>query len=234
MKYLVGTYLMLLLQGPQQTCLNLLEAHFIKMKSFSELEEGKTYFLAMKMFYKDNPLREGGSDLQVESSLFVNKEQYVFESSTISVYQDSKDAFVVIHPQKKIIRRNSFKINHTEQYEKLIQLQESILTTNQRVECRPSNTGVEVMLIPDQLLTAKEKIRSVSFLFDEKESLKEVGISYVSTHQFLHQRMVYESIDLDVKNWKNKTAYSYVLRDDKRAVEQFSSYEIIDNRSIDR
>ncbi|SNT14326.1 hypothetical protein SAMN05421640_2491 [Ekhidna lutea] len=237
MKAFLIAYLLSGAVSTQEPCIQYLEGHFERMKSFSELVEGKTYFLEMEMFYKDNPLKEGGSDVNLNSTLYVNTEQYVFESSTISVYQDNSDAFMIVHPQKKIIRREPIKVNHAEQFEKVTQLQEEILKTNQGVTCTDkkvdSNINMIVTLKPSAEIVKNDMVTEVEFEFSDNKKLKEVSVNFSSNHQFLLQRITYVNMDLDVKSWKNRPVTDYVFMKEGQLNERYKNYQIIDNRNID-
>lgn len=219
-------------------CELMMDNHFNKMKSLTDLKEGQTGFLEMEVFSKANPLKKTVKDVTLSSSLYVSKKGYVFNSTTISVFQDEKDAIMVVHPQKRIIIGPALEKNKEEQLANLTSLQELILSTKKEMNCSEvqlrNQEFTQTRLIPGDDIKDTYQMKEISFFFNSNNELKTVNVSFTNSNDFLFQRFDYKSMDLDVKNWKPKPAEEYVFDRNNKLLTEYQGYTIIDNRRDDK
>ncbi len=223
-----------LLYAQSEDCKKIMIDYINVMNSVKEPEPGKSYHL--DMIVKNTMVNNDDFPQQVEIDAILTNSKLVYTSSLMSVYQDTSNAFTVIHPSKTIIWNKGKKSPVADEQQQLILNVKLELLENSSVTlCEKSKvSGKELLIIgiqPTLKVMEDLKIDHFTFYFNsQKKLIEKLVIDYNSEYPLQSQEITYKVLDFDSNN-KVLPIKDYLFEKDGRLKSKFQDYKLIDNRS---
>lgn len=227
---LFSSVLILTSMAAQSQCMEKLKAYVEANAKIQEPAEGKVYFMHFTL--ENTPRRVGLNAISTDSKIYRGKNKLHFETKDMEVHQDLEDAFLIIHPLKRIVWHNDRKALE-KMVPKMAEQQQWILEHSQEQYCRslPKVKGratQQVKLVMDELVQADKQVKAVIIDFDVAtgQPLK-VITHFDKGHQLMTQKVVYHRLDYDHRQKKMTAAKSNVFTHDQNLLPEFQHYELI-------
>jgi hypothetical protein len=232
LNFILGIIFMLNI--PDEDCKNLLTHHLDKTHNITNPVKDITYFLEISITYKANPLINGTTDVKMKNRMYLTSEQSIYLSDQMNVYQDNSEIFVVVHSQKKIIRSKSVKTNQEAFTKNLSLVQRGLLDSAASCTCSSKTMNGRQYSVLN--VKTKDSFRentnvvNLVFNFDEEGELASQIVNFTSKADYIFYELVYESLDLDYKQWKPKSLTNYIFDQKGALLPEFNGFTLIDNR----
>ncbi len=214
----------------QGHCLEKLKQYVKTTSAMGEPPKGKVYYMHYSM--DTAPGKKTNVRQHTESKIYRGQHRLYFESEKVQIYQDLKEAFLVLHPLKRIIWHKD-----REALKQVIpdmgRQQEWILEHSAQQYCRPLNDDKEenpwqAKLTMDETVRKEHGVKALLIDFRKAtgEPLK-VTTLYEDGHQYLRRTMYYHQVDYDYRHKRIGTARSYVFSKNNTLLPRLQGYELI-------
>lgn len=170
------------------------------------------------------------------TELILSAGGFIYENESVSLYQDSKNSFLVIHPAKTIVWRSAEKTK--EQSSEILNysgFQKDFLKRGKIGLCKDVTIGgkqlrksvFEVDSAYKQVYTTDK----IEFYYDvNTQTVKRQIVYHTKEKPYVRTKILYLKTDLQ----SNKTvgeARSYILSKDGKLLEKYKEYEFLDKRA---
>ncbi|MGD1842674.1 MAG: hypothetical protein ACFB0B_17525 [Thermonemataceae bacterium] len=214
-----------------------LESYFAKIKTYELPSTKQTYYLSLEVTtipntqssYAKSPY--SSKNIPVEIVLSANR--LFYESKYINFYNDQKEAFTIIHPQRLIVwtKKKAPKEavqNTPQQIELLSALQQRVLTDCKVIRYEPHQGSVKkIVLRANDQLQKELGFRQITYYLDVANNLlKKQHIHYIENYKIKQQTIIFKEFNLNYKGKVAASAYRNVFGKDYRILPQYQSYRI--------
>lgn len=220
-------------QGDYAECRKVLKEYVKKISLVNYPSGTQVYYMDMDIAYKirntENP------ELKMHVEVLMSKDQLSYNSNYVSVFQDEKDAFMVLHAQKTILRSKGGKSEDRElNKSRLTIFQDTIIDLSKIKQCTNiKQEGKDVMMIelePNEYAKKTYFVKSLKFYYDPIEkALKKISIFYTDEYKMEECTVSYNKVNYNYKGWSSRSAYDKVLSKTGQPVAKFKNYKIVDN-----
>ena len=170
-------------------------------------------------------------------NIYMSKDQLHYLTNDIEVYQDFRDAFMIIH-SKKIVMWTISAINREKEkrLKDLIQLRDTLFhycevknCENQKYSDGRNIQKTTLKLHPDAQRTFK--MNTISYWYDlDKEVVTKVVTDFIPGYEAKKMTVIYKNINLDSDKKLHKPVAGLILNKKLKLLSKYKGYHLIDNR----
>lgn len=169
------------------------------------------------------------------SEMIMTGDGIFYESESVSLYQDSVYSFLIIHPAKTIVWRNTSQVQGTESVLDYSLAQTTLLSRGKVIACSDVNTDKgnqrKIVFEVDKDYKALYKTDKIEFYYDlSKQQVVRQIVYYTKQKGYWKADLEYVAQDYASKK-KIKPAKTYVLTAGSALLEKYKSYEFLDKRA---
>ncbi len=215
-------------------CLTPVKEYVNESARHTEPKEGQIYF--MQFSVKSIPASKFSSEIAIVSSkIFRSKGQLIYETKDVDIYQDELNAFMIIHPNKRIIWSKEPEKIKNEATNKIAALQKNLLESSQLIDCSISVAENGHDIISIKLKTSDDiknefKVAYSLMKFDRTlNQLLKVETIYEPDQPLARQIIEYQKLDYNYKGMKIKPAKSMIFNSKGQVKPEFKQYTFIEN-----
>ncbi len=190
----------------------------------------------MQFSIKSIPANKSSSEIsEVNSKMYRSKDQLVYKTKDVVIYQDMLNAFMIIHPNNRIIWSKNPEKNQAHSTAQIANLQKILLEESTLIHCSKSVAENKHEIIDIKLKTSKKiseefKVTYSLMKFDATTNqLLKVETIFDQDQPLARQIIEYQIIDYNYKGKKLKPAKSMVFSSDGKIRAEFQHYTIIEN-----
>jgi hypothetical protein len=222
-------------QKPEQ-CLALLKEHNRKMAQIAFPADGQVYYFeSEQQIDMWDSISEPSVKMNVKIIMSSNQIQYY--TNDIELYQDERDAFMVVKP-KKMIAWSTSSLNELkgERFKELTKTQDTLLAVSTVTSCRTVKDGEKsttiMVLTPKADAQRAFKVKTATYWFNNvTKRVEEVVIEFMPGYDAKRRTTSYKTMDLNYKLIKlNKPVLGLVLDKKNKPLSKYKGFQLIDNR----
>lgn len=218
----------------QEDCLTPIRQYVEKMANVSEPQPGQIYF--MQFTVQTIPAKDSSLEpSKVESKIYKGKDKLIMESGDVAIYQDEKDAFMVIHPLKRIVwTKKEEKTEKSKPFE-MGDLQKLILSESKMIYCKKiePNEGdvIQVKLKMNEKISDDIKVDFLIIDFDNSAGrIIKVQSVFGPGQQLDRQIVAFQNIDFNYSGKKIPAARTMIFKSNGELLAGLANYSLIDNQ----
>jgi hypothetical protein len=225
--------------GPEP-CLDEVRSLYRKLNSLDALKnpENKMYYLhySVKAVAHDS-MKNKIPDTEIR--MWMNRERMEVQSKEMEVYQDEKNAFVVLPTRKMILRNDPDRRANLVKRRKLNLLQDTLFALSRIVSCEklPGTALKRLILEVNEEGQRLLKIKRLTFLVDlPAQQIKNIRLDYthadsggVTELASVNYKIEEMSMDYKNKNLDGNIASHFVGWNDK-LLSRYDGFKLVDNR----
>ena len=154
----------------------------------------------------------------------------------MSGYQDEKDAFMVVHPNKSIIwSKGGKRPDASVLRDQAGRFQDTLVEMSVLKSCElvtwNGRSVKKIVLEPIKKIKEYTKIVRMEYLLDpEKQQLLQVDMFYQGGEEFISKTITYTTIDWNAKTDMSLGVYYRIFNTNNRLHKRYSTYTLVDNR----
>jgi len=200
-------------------------------KLYEKLDNEQTIYLN----YKTTAIDWENNVASSEVKTYKNSNNIHFFSNEGLIYQDENDVFLILPKQRLIIiDKVTEEIKERRKNDNFTQLRKQFLLNSSLVFCKiiDSIQGIkEVRLRVQEELEGIIEIEEISYIYNTKtENIITTTVWYSNNYKI--KKMITTYINFDKNSpYKFKKANRYVLANNKKLLNKYQSFKLIDNRS---
>ena len=205
------------------------------MQEAANPAEGSAFYMVLEI--KNEFFEPTNSPSSLKSEIYLTKDQMIYRSNLVSMFQNSIEAFIVVPANKQIFCRNIDQdIDKDERKEKLLGAQLDLIKKCKVTDCYEEMQDSEKCLLismqPENDFIKKTNICRFIFTFHEKsELLKSMKVIYAKPSKVKSQDFIYHTLDFDYKPQKNIPIEQYLFAANGKLNSKYQEYQLIDNRN---
>lgn len=230
-------YITTLLPAQQdETCKQTILDYITAITSVQAPAPGKAYYLhftteTVSAYPAKTP------SYSIDAHVYLADKRMTYQTRQITLTQDTEDAFMIIHNQKRIIWTKG-GINPAEQKERLNlgSIQKSVVEKASVSYCREEEKNGQkikiIGLLPDRETAEKMNIRSITFTYSHSlQRMQKVVIEFAKAAPLLQQSVTYHDIDFDYKKFKPTASHGQVFASSGKLLPKYQGYTVVDNKN---
>ncbi|KAB2859613.1 MAG: hypothetical protein F9K09_01460 [Flavobacteriales bacterium] len=189
----------------------------------------------------ETEITTGGEKLEtnkLEIEVISNKDNSIFSSPDLKIYQDKKHTVSILKDKKVIVingvSSDQYKKQKIGQFEVL---HDTIFSQLKTIECEmvqiEGKAYKKVVLEANATARNIYKIETIYFLLDlNNNTVKEVKVKYLKNYQLavMHIKIIDQNLDYKIKI--NKEVLSNVLDSNGKLLNKYTGYKLMDNRKL--
>ena len=213
-------------------CLEEVKAYIRRSMELSEPGPNKVYYLHLSM---DNfPRNATESPQSMDIEVFRKDEALIYETKQVAVYKDSKDAFMVIHPLKRIVWEESNESFSDLKTTQIAEMQLTIIENSEVLSCtaieREGRALKRMVLQPNEKIKEVFGAQKLTIDFDLlDELLKEVTIEFTAANKLKRQVISYHTYDYDYKERTIAASRDLIFTHEGALQPRLKGYSVIKN-----
>jgi hypothetical protein len=237
--YIFGISIVLLFSAltPKEDgdCINIIRDYIDRMSLIGVPKDNQTYYLDMKIVTIYAPQTNTAAS-NVGIKMYLNSESMIYETEQFSVYQDESDAFMVLHPQKKIIWNDGGKNpNRDLDRVNIGKSQKALFENGKIVSCQELKyKGIDAKKIVLKVSEADKdalKIEEVVVFYDTgRKMVYEVDIIFEKTQLVRKQVTTYNVINFNYKAKAAGAVRNIIFAGAGRLQPKYKGYTLEKNR----
>jgi hypothetical protein len=216
-------------------CKDLVRKYFNNTNTSNVTASGKTIYLRYNTkieMWNNEEYPNTNTDIE----LIAYKQQIHFISKEASFYSDEKDAFILIHRTKNIIKNKSLSNAEGNIFLQQANLfKDSLIITSKVIFCEEvkdvsGNILKKVQLQPQAKAREAYKINRLTFLLDTKEGfIRQMKIEYTEQSKVKIITNTYSVVDTNNKIKLTQPVYSKFMDSQGRLLVAYKEYSFTDN-----
>jgi hypothetical protein len=190
------------------------------------------------ILFESEPLENiPGYQSSVDVKIYVNKNQMHYVTSNVSVYQDQKDAFMLVKNPKVIFRTESgYNSENDELLQLLAVFSDSVLATSRVIDYHEGHNSKKDKIQLITIETSKEAVdamnveRVVYQVNKTRDKIEKMTMFYVYGYKYKKTVLTHLETDLNYKRKMTVPVSSLFLSPNGQLYDKYKSYRYIDNR----
>lgn len=172
----------------------------------------------------------------IEIEILMSKDQLHYLAGDIVMFQDMRDAFMIIKSRKMIMWSTSAIYEDRQaKMEDLVVFRDTLLELCTIKSCdKVSLDGVElkkIILQPNERARKYLKLEKMEVLYNpEKKWINKVVIDYTRKHEMKKTTVTYDEMNYDFKAKMNKPVMDLIFARNNQLRSVYNGYQLIDNR----
>jgi hypothetical protein len=224
-------------QAQQQVdCKKIITAYIENMAAVQTPEPGHSYHIHFTTeSISADPKKTQSST--VDAHVYLDHTHMTYQTSQMLMMRDALDAFMIIHPQRKIIWAKG-GLNPVEETERLTlgTVQKNLVEKATLSFCRTEEQAGQsirvIGLVPARETGEKVHVKSFTFYYSSAlEKMQKVIIEFEKPHPMQKQTITYHTIDFDYKSFKPKSFYAQVFASGGVLHQKYQGYRLVDNKN---
>ncbi len=222
-------------QFPGKECLKKVRQYAQKINQMDFPEDNEVYFIhyAQEVVMWDS-LHYPTTRADVK--LLMSKDQIHTITDEIEMYQDVRDAFLIIHSKKMVIWNSStIRADKEKKLKELAGLSDTLfdlcrIKICQKVPVKNREMG-QLLMIPEEELKASLNVRSLNLLYEPEDGrIQKVEVEYTPDFDYQKTITTYKTIDFNYKAKMNKPVMARILNKKQELLPAYQGYQLVDNR----
>jgi hypothetical protein len=173
------------------------------------------------MHYETLNYGKDNAEVKAFVKMILKGNSLVYESDYISIYQDDKEVYTLVHPQKVIVKSkpNSAKIKEMRMKKGGV-LQDSVFKVSTLKSCTDGFLNSSPVRITELALTEQGsktfKVTKIVYYFNEKENrLDKQELYYIPGAKIVKQEILFKEMSFDYKGKIKSHARDYLYNGSK-------------------
>lgn len=204
-------------------CRKMIDNYLKEMQQYTTPESNRWYYMHLLITTVPKPgtpfVRASLDNRNVEVKVTAGKNRMIYESTYLSVYQDEKDVFTVIHPRKAIIwskpdpdvskGKEVMAQNMVIGQQKLMQACTVRQCRDTTYEGKPTKI---IEMVPDAKAKEDYHIERIVYYYTPSESrMRKQEIDFTANYKIDRQIITYYAMNLNYRSKLPKSAYAEIF-----------------------
>jgi len=169
--------------------------------------------------------------------ILLSKDQMHTLTNDIEIYQDNRDAFMVIHSKKMVMWATStIRTDKKQKLKELSALRDTLFDLCDATACigvknRKGEGRNKLTLRARELARKAFHVSTLQYLYEPQSGkIEQVVISYLPSYEVKRMTTTYKEINFNFKAKINKSVISKILNKNNQLLLKYNGYQLVDNR----